>query len=33
MEKLKEIWTNNKKVILIAGGAIVAYFLYTKMKK
>jgi len=33
MEKLKEFYTNNKKVILIAGGVILAYLLYTKMKK
>ncbi|XDZ55419.1 hypothetical protein FlaCF_2467 [Flavobacterium tructae] len=33
MDKLKEFWTKNSKVILIAGAAILAYFIYTKNRK
>lgn len=33
MEKLKLFWQENTKAILIVGGALLAYFLYTKIKQ
>lgn len=33
MEKIKEIWANHKKTILIVGGLIVAVFVWRKIKK
>lgn len=33
MEKLKQFWNENTKVILIVAGALVAYFIYSKIKQ
>lgn len=33
MEKLKVFYQENTKAILIVAGALVAYFLYTKIKQ
>lgn len=33
MEKLKEFYQNNTKAILIVAGLLLAYFIYTKIKK
>lgn len=33
MEKIKEFYQNNTKAVLIVAGALLAYFIYTKIKQ